>query len=147
MALTWDLGKIDGYKEVCFIPEIDLDGTISGDKQMNPVTEVLIWTTMLVGINQITDKTYVDFYKRIKLLEETGSHLLSGTDEKGNLVESNPSLQDIYFHRGLSTNATRWTEKQFCKRLGERLLENVTRNIKEEVKEFKNDSIIETIAV
>ena len=52
MALTWDLGKIDGYKEVCFIPEIDLDGTISGDKQMNPVTEVLIWTTMLVGINQ-----------------------------------------------------------------------------------------------
>ena len=109
MALTWDLGKIEGYKEMCFIPEIDLDGTISGKKQMNPVTEVLIWGTMLVGINEITDKTYADFYKRIKLLEETGSLLLTGTDDEGNLVESNPSLQDIYFHRGLSTNATRWT--------------------------------------
>ena len=96
---------------------------------------------MLVGINEITDKTYADFYKRIKLLEETGSLLLTGTDDEGNLVESNPSLQDIYFHRGLSTNATRWTEKQFCKRLGERLLETVTQNIKAEIKEFKDDNI------
>jgi len=147
MSLTWDVGNIEGFKELCYIPVVDEDGVATDKIQLNPITEVLIWGTMPVGISKISDSNYVDFYKRLKCLEQTGIYLLTSFDDENNVVNSNPSLEDIYFHRGLSTNVTRYTEKQFCKQLGERVLEDVTQNIKKEVKEFKNDSIIETVAV
>jgi len=147
MALTWDLGKIDRFNEMCYIPVVDEDGVATDKVQLNPTTESLIWATMSVGISKISDSNYVAFYKRLKCLERTGIYLLSGFDDENNVVNSNPSLEDIYFHRGLSTNVTKITEAQFCKRLGEGLMEKVHYEVKQQVKEFKNDSIIETVAV
>lgn len=147
MSLTWDVGNIEGFKELCYIPVVDEDGVATDKIQLNPITEVLIWGTMPVGISKISDSNYVDFYKRLKCLEQTGIYLLTSFDDENNVVNSNPSLEDIYFHRGFSTNVTKITEAQFCKRLGEGLMEKVHYEVKQQVKEFKNDSIIETVAV
>lgn len=142
MALSWDLTEINDSKTVCFLPDkIDSDGTIHPDRvKMNPITEVLIWSTISVGISKITEKNYSDYYRRLRALEQAGICFLQGKDEDGKDISRNPDLNEVYLHMGLSTNATKITNAKFMRNLGETIYDRIKYQVEEEVKEFNNDN-------
>lgn len=137
MALTWDISKIDNYKELCFIPDPDPKAK-PDDVHLNPVTDVLIWSTISVGFSEITEKNYGDFYRRLYALEHAGITFLRKSED-GEETNRNPNLYEVYIHIGLKTNATKKGEKAFCKFLGEGLMDRNRYEINEEIKEFKKD--------
>ena len=67
MALTWDLRAIKDNDNLCYINKSEKDGKPQGE--MSPITNTLIWSTMFVGFNKITNKNYVQFHKRLIELE------------------------------------------------------------------------------
>jgi len=50
MSLDWNVSNVKDYQTVCWIPNND-----SPDTRLNPVTEALIFYTMTVGMNVITE--------------------------------------------------------------------------------------------
>jgi hypothetical protein len=98
MALNWDASKVEGWKE-----------------KAGSVADMVIWMTMFVGINQITEKNYEEFYSRAALLEKLfGASLLKGGEPRP------MTLEDIKAYIGLSTNASTLTRIQFNKRQTDR---------------------------
>ena len=112
MALHWDYRKIK-ESTVTWEP----DGTWDGDGeplgQMTEVLHTLIWTTMSVGMDKITEKNWKDFYTRMKLIGSDRSLLRK--DKDGNFTVP-ISAQEVKDHIGLMTNATTLTKLQFLKR-------------------------------
>lgn len=97
MALTYQLGDIPDWK--------DLD---SGEIQ------VVVFMTMFVGIPEITDKNWQDFYKRARAWERVHGTISSNNE---------PMSQDLVKKFiGLYTNASRMTVTQFKNRLFEGLM-------------------------
>lgn len=110
MALTWDLGKIKNYEEVCFKKNED------GTETMTSETEAMIWATMAVGIGRITDLNAADFYSRIHFYEKVfGSFLISFED--GNRTEHYLTPEIVNNHIGLHTNVGKETDAAFRTRI------------------------------
>ena len=100
MALNWNIEKIQNYKKMCW----------DGDN-LNPVTNTLIWGCMSVGMSEITDKNWKDFYLRINFLEKMGGTYL--TNENGNYYITK---KDVYNHIGLSTNVSNESRSKWLNR-------------------------------
>lgn len=113
MSLDWNVDKIHDYKNVCWKPDLGEDGIPKMDRtgedlvRINPITDVLIWATMPVGINTITVKNYEEFYWRMTQLHALGrcSSMSYFDDEKDRWIARVPTLNEVDQHIGLSTNA------------------------------------------
>ena len=112
MALHWDYSKIKESTKTW-----EPDGTFDDEGeplgQMTQVLHTLIWTTMSVGMSEITEKNWKDFYTRMKLLGSDRS--LLRRDKDGNFTVP-ISSQEVKDHIGLMTNADTLTKLQFLKR-------------------------------
>lgn len=87
----------------------------SGDKRLayKPLTEQIIWTTLMVDIGEITEVTAVEFYCRAKLIDCIYSS-----------VESNHhtlTIDEIKSHIGLKTNVRYLTQSNWLKKLQKQL--------------------------
>ena len=82
MSLNFDLSKIENRQSVCF----DEDG------YMRPVTEAIIWTTMAVGMGNITEKNWTEFWARYEVMRR-----VDGT-------KTFFQASDVKNHIGLHTN-------------------------------------------
>ena len=144
MALTWDLTEVQNFKELCFIPDtVDEKGIIHPDRvRLNPITDVLIWGSLSIGISKITKKNYKDVHKRYKMFEQAGICFLTGgkTEDNKVLADRNPSLKEIYLHIGLVTNVTVMSNVKFLRRIGETVEDRARFKISQETKEFEDDS-------
>jgi hypothetical protein len=110
MALHWELGKVKNYKELCY------HYLENGDKMMKGKTESLLFLTMVVGMCEITQKNWREFYTRIFMLERThGSYFYK--DGKPDYY----TPAEIQAHIGLGTNASNLTKTQFNKKIIEML--------------------------
>ena len=100
MSLNWDVSNIEDFKQLCFIPDtIDEKGIVHPDRvRLNPITDVLIWGSMSIGVSRITKKNYRDVHRRYKMLEQAGICFLTGgkTDDGKVLKDRNPSLKEIF---------------------------------------------------
>lgn len=94
MSLDWDATKVK-----------DVD-TLHDDEAQWHITHDLIWVTMSVGIREITDTNFIEFYARMKYV-----YTLIGAEMK-------VTPADIERRIGLRTNANVETELQFIKRHG-----------------------------
>lgn len=103
MSLDWNLGKIDNFKEKCY-----------NDDSLNPMTEALIFSTMIVGLNEISEKNVDEFYFRIALFESLFTTMLK-TWENDEPVSVFIERDDIVNHIGLWTNASSMTNAQYRK--------------------------------
>ena len=112
MALHWDYSKIKESTKTW-----EPDGTFDDEGeplgQMTEVLHTLIWTTMSVGMSEITEKNWKDFYTRMKLLGSDRS--LLRRDKDGNFTVP-ISSQEVKDHIGLMTNASTLTKREFFKR-------------------------------
>tara|TARA_R100001377_G_scaffold62327_1_gene38189 strand:+ start:54 stop:455 length:402 start_codon:yes stop_codon:yes gene_type:complete len=111
MPLNYNYGKVK-------VKTWEADGTF--DKDGEPlgrkpeVLESLIWITMSVGMNSITEKNWIDFYTRMKLLGVDRNLLRK--DKDGNYTVP-ISAEEVKDHIGLVTNADTLTKAEFFKRV------------------------------
>lgn len=113
MALTWDLSKIENSKELCYVA-VEGETLENGEQayRLNPVTEALIWLTMITDIGwEITEANAPEFYARIWIFERINGNILSGPAEDTAITE-----RDVWQHIGLSTNVAEKTRAQFLKK-------------------------------
>lgn len=110
MALTWDLGKIKNYEELCFSTDED------GNEKMTPQTEAMIWLTMSVGIGNITEKNAPQFYSRVRAYETLFGSFLISFDENGKKYHP-ITPEDVVKHIGLRTNVTLESDASFKNRM------------------------------
>ena len=97
MALHWNVKDCD--QSACW--------NESGD--MTATCESMIWATMLVGINEITEKTVHEFAYRLEFDRRLVGTFRSGDDEPVRVESLRPFI-------GLKTNASSWTRLQFEKK-------------------------------
>jgi len=86
MALTWELTKIKDWKEVCWEPKDENGQTI-----LRSETNALIWSTMGVGMGDLSKENAPEFVARLRVLEK-----VYGWDEIPTEV--------VLKHIGLTTN-------------------------------------------
>ena len=122
MPLNYDYRKV---KTTTWEPDgtFDKDGEPMG--KMPDVLNSLIWITMSIGMNSITEKNWEDFYTRMKLLGVDRS--LLRIDENGSPTIP-ISAEDVRDHIGLMTNASSKTKTQFLKQAYE-VASRETRNV------------------
>lgn len=97
MSLDWDLKEIDAWQALCRVVDDE------GEERLNPVTEVLIFAALAVGLQRITEKNIDQWELRIEMLSQMGRFL--GTRIEGGRTERwNPGRKDLEAHIGLSTN-------------------------------------------
>ena len=97
MSLNYDLSIIPDWQEL-----LDDSG------HTKPMTEAVIFLTLFVGMNEITEKNVVEFACRVHLFETCGDPLLKGPNGPLRLT-----LADIQRHIGLRTNANTLTRARF----------------------------------
>lgn len=94
------------------------------------LTEALIWSTIFIGINKITEKNVEEFYGRLATYEQMFSPLTYRAS--GDHAEKNYTTYAELRHRiGLSTNASAKTRKQFLKNLTMLMSDQLERNIRD----------------
>ena len=99
-----------GYYGPAFAPILQED-TEEGGVRLRGITETLIWMTMMVGINEISEKTATEFFARASLEEALWGAMRSKGDESVYV-----SIEDVRRHIGLKTNASPYTKTQWlCK--------------------------------
>lgn len=105
MALRWNVDQIKDHENVCWIEAY-------GARRMNPVTETLIFGTMMVGLGEITDKNVDEFVARFRILERLqGPFLNKGDGEPWYLSD-----EDFIAHIGLFCNVSNETRTKWVKR-------------------------------
>lgn len=108
MALHWNLTGIENHKALCW----------KGDA-MNPITETLIFVTMLVGVPKLNAATLETCCVRVNLYQRLFGALLSMARPEGQAGRTPRPLTrtDIESHLGLSTNASTETYAHFARRM------------------------------
>ena len=97
MALTWDLTEIKDAKELCWVPSKQEKGKV----ELGVVTHTLIWASMLIGMNIITEKNSKEFHRRLiefEVVHGAGMLIEDGKNRQ-------PTLTEVQAHAGLKTNA------------------------------------------
>jgi hypothetical protein len=124
MPLNYDYSKVKESTKVW-----EPDGTF--DDEGNPlghipdVLNTLIWVTMSVGMSEITEDNWKDFYTRMKIMGKDRS--LLRRDKNGEFTVP-ISSQEVKDHIGLMTNASTLTKLQFLKRAYRIVYENVKKD-------------------
>ncbi len=86
------------------------------DDAIWPITNALIWGTMSVAMNSITEKDWREFYTRCHMIETIhGAWLFY--DHKPRFI----TPDDVQSHIGLHTNASQMTNARFKTSIDKRL--------------------------
>ena len=108
MALHWDLAEIEDWKQL-FKEEDE-----HGNSEMKSVHETILFHTMNVGIRNITEKNWKQFFNRVQMWEK-----IRGV--KYYTYEGNQPIyttqDDVKRMIGLTTNASTFSKTEFLKRL------------------------------
>lgn len=117
MSLNYDFGGIDKSVRLTVAPN-DGMGYKVGEAFMNPVAKSLIFVTMALGMGEITEANYKDFYKRLRFFEALHGPLLQyeGVEGAESLANKRFTIHDIKAHIGLRTNVSFETESKWRKR-------------------------------
>lgn len=115
MALNYRLTNIKGWEELCYtVATEDMNNFFvyakKGEKIIQPITNALIFATLAVGMGEITEENYHEFWARVAAWEGVGGAFLIG---------HRITLLDVKAHIGLWTNATfkKETNTAFMKKL------------------------------
>ena len=73
MSLDWNIGNIKDYTTVCWVNEGE-------ERLLNPITNAIIWTTLVVDIGKITKQNIDEWIWRLAYQSQL---------DKGKLVYEN----------------------------------------------------------
>lgn len=117
MSLDWKLNKIDNWEDKCYI---DYDHENDECGKMKTETNQLIWITMIVGINEITEDNYQTFHSRLKMYEDLFGNFITNMDESNGRRYRALTEDVVKDHIGLWTNATRHSRQEFLRHIRDR---------------------------
>jgi hypothetical protein len=118
MSLNWNLGDVKNYKRL--YRKLKEGERGYSQEEVNHTLkqkyEQIIWHTMIIGMREITDDNWEQFYNRINIWEKTvGTNLYKGRTKK--LIPLYVQKEDVQRMIGLRTNASTMTANQFKKHL------------------------------
>lgn len=117
MSLDFDLGGIKNYKELCWT---DAE---TGGKRLTGLTHTLVWDTMVIGLNEVTEKNIDEWMYRLCIMDRVCP---SGVEIR---------RQDLVNHIGLRTNVGTLTRAAFKKKAMDMLDGEATRHVERSKKE------------
>jgi hypothetical protein len=97
MPLNWNITQCQNHEEL-------LDDSVWGK------TDALIWTTMVIGIPEITEDNADEFFARVETVQRVTGNLCIWNGDPYYF-----DYQDIVRRIGLHTNASRLTKAGFFK--------------------------------
>lgn len=100
MSLNWEISKVKNWKQK------------KRSKRQRAILEALIWSTMVVGFYNITEKNYKRFYARLTAFEHLHGAFLMGKKKPYYIT-----LEDVQNWIGLWTNAGSFNASKFEQRL------------------------------
>ena len=121
MALTWDLTEIKDAKELSWVPAKQEKGKV----ELGVVTHTLIWASMLIGMNIITEKNSKEFHRRLiefEVVHGAGMLIEDGKNRQ-------PTLTEVQAHAGLKTNAVVMEGRKWGNNLKRLVKEEANRRI------------------
>lgn len=122
MSLNWNVSRIADSDRVCW-RTADADqpmrGIKAGERYLSPTTEALIWSTLGVGLGEITAANWRRFWVRLQAVEAWSGKLISEGD-RGDGRPWDLTAEDVRAHIGLHTNVSRETDSAWIKRWLER---------------------------
>lgn len=118
MSLDYSFGDIEGWKDLVWVEKAPQpsQGMVEGETTLNPVTESLIWSTMAIGMNKITEKNWEEFAIRMEVLQVMRGARLTESSAEG-FRDRFITPEEIHRHVGLYTNADTLTGTAFKKRM------------------------------
>lgn len=111
MPLRWSIERCDNWEDLITDSEWG-------------VTNALIWTTMIVGLNEITAENVGEFFARTDTAQQATGQLLHKdtatpeTTEPSKWVPYMITYEDVVRRIGLSSNASRMSKTEFLKHMG-----------------------------
>jgi len=122
MSLNWNIQKVANCDEVCYVVQKEDTDYRKAGKYLSSVTECLIWATMAVGMDKITEKNWKEFYTRLKMVEACSGCYLRGENKETGKIEDIPfTVQNVKDHIGLHTNASIYSKTRFLNNMFARI--------------------------
>lgn len=118
MSLNYDFSKVKDHEK------------LHEDKNEWQLTDTLIWMTMAVGIREIKESNYVEFYARLHFLEKLEGAFINA-DGKPRYY----TVEDVKRRIGLYTNVTDYTRTKFIAMKSKRFFEDIERHEAQKVEE------------
>tara|TARA_Y100000310_G_C20627686_1_gene786876 strand:- start:390 stop:857 length:468 start_codon:yes stop_codon:yes gene_type:complete len=140
MSLNYNLGKIVDRDTICWedVPDdysrgmmdmIRVDEDTGQQQRMSPITSAIIFGTMTIGLNAVTEKNFDDFHDRMIIVQTVYDTVMimerSGPDDP--FVKRPISYTELRQHIGLTTNATSMTKREFKEQIMKNLYRDATR--------------------
>ena len=120
MSLDWSIKEVKQYNRLYRKLEKGEEGFSETEvmKRLRQHPDRIIWYTMIIGMRDITDKNWEQFYERVRIWERVvGSNYYRTV--RGKHKEVFITKDEVKRMIGLSTNASLYTPKQFQKHLFE----------------------------
>lgn len=104
MPLNFDFTDIENYEALCW----------GDDGKVAPITDALIWQTMVVDMGEITKENWKEFFARVDIYQRTfGTSLYDSEGGDFSLTE-----EHVKSHIGLSTNVRTESFERFIQKVG-----------------------------
>ena len=116
MSLDFNISQVEDHEEVAVIHHYEKPEHTTEQIRESWKTEAIVFLTIAIGINQITQANHKEFAARIIMWEEVNGSYLRLGGESYRLT-----YEDVERRIGLSTNASTKTKTQFDKALMETL--------------------------
>jgi len=135
MSLNYNIGNIENWRDTCYErhtgPADELERMVermsffgsdwtytdeskTAVERMSPKTNVLIFSTMSVGMGSITEKNWREFFARLDMLQRAPGYAMLN-DASGEPVYFTPD--DVFAHVGLRTNVSNETTGKWATRI------------------------------
>jgi hypothetical protein len=107
MSLNWNLQKVENFENF-YVEEKD------GMFELNRVAHTIIFHCMSIGISEITEKNWEQFYDRVTMWEKVKGTMYLNNETRQPLYTSKEDIKSMI---GLTTNATDFSKSEFLKKL------------------------------
>ena len=123
MALDWNVGKVKNYEAECFVKNDGLG------RRLNATSSAIVWGTMLIGMDSITEKNVETACDRFAIYQELHGPLLVGPDGEKRVTDD-----DVRRHVGVETNVSNEGDRAWRKRMLDIVWKNAEREVKRQRK-------------
>lgn len=116
MALTWNVKNVKYYQENVDSLYVKVEEFGQEYDDVNPETKMIIFSTMAIGIGNLSEVNAPEFYGRFKVLEKLDDFYLTSYVKDGELIKNYITPEIVHKHIGLVTNVgwestTAWTSR------------------------------------
>ena len=112
MALVAQYDQIKGFKSLCY-------KRVDGGHHLNPITKTLVFSTMVIFMDSITEKNWEQFYERIAAWEKVFGSMTEVRDRrfKTRWRDQYITPDDVRAHIGLTVNVMPKSDAYFYRHL------------------------------